>query len=234
MAAGAVVVLGVEVMVARAGPPLPAVHLDLRLAGEGSGTRLVWLGDSTAAGVGASQSAGALPRQVADGLARRGRPVDLEVLAVSGAKVADLRAQARRAAVLRPDVVLVSVGANDTTHLTGRRAFRRTYEEVVRSLPGEARVVLLGVPDMGASPRLTQPLRAVVGWRGERLDADVQRVARTTGAVYADIAGPTGPQFRRHPDRYFAADSYHPNGAGYGLWAEAVLRVMDEAGLPAP
>jgi lysophospholipase L1-like esterase len=133
---------------------------------------------------------------------------------------------------LRPDLILISVGANDTVHLTGRGTFRHTYEELVRALPSGVPVVLLGVPDMGAIPRFAQPLRAVAGWRGRHLDAEVRRVAGNTGAVYADIAGPTGPPFRRDPGRYFAADDFHPSDAGYGLWAQAVLDVLRREGLP--
>jgi acyl-CoA thioesterase-1 len=225
--AGVAVVLVVEIQLARGGSRLP--DLDLVLNRAGTGKRVVWLGDSTAAGVGASSSAGALPSQVADGLAAP----EVAVLAVSGARVADVLAdQVPKVAALRPNLVLISVGANDTIHLTGRGAFRHSYEKVVRALPAGVPVVLLGVPDMGAIPRFAQPLRAVSGWRGRNVDTEVRRVAAGTGAVYADIAGPTGPPFRRHPDRYFAADDFHPSDAGYGLWADAVLKVLRNFSLP--
>jgi lysophospholipase L1-like esterase len=229
LVAGTAIVLVVEIQLARSGGRLP--HMELVLDRPGAGRRLVWLGDSTAAGVGASGSSAALPSQVEDGL---GAPDgSLAVLAVSGARAADVLAdQVPKVAGLRPDVVLISVGANDTVHLTGRGAFRHTYEELVRALPPGVPVVLLGVPDMGAIPRFAQPLRAVAGWRGRNLDAEVRRVAGATGAVYADIAGPTGPLFRRHPGRYFAADDFHPSDAGYGLWADAVLTVLRREGLP--
>ena len=227
--AGALVVLAVEIQLARGGIRLP--DLELVLDRSGAGKRLVWLGDSTAAGVGATSAAGALPVQVADGLATPG--VSVAVLAVSGARVADvLTDQVPKVAALRPDLVLISVGANDTIHLTARGAFRHTYENVVRALPKGVPVVLLGVPDMGAIPRFAQPLRAVAGWRGRNVDAEVRRVAATTGARYVDIAGATGRPFRRHPDRYFAADDFHPSDAGYGLWADAVLDVLRREGLP--
>ncbi|HEV8626254.1 MAG TPA: SGNH/GDSL hydrolase family protein [Acidimicrobiia bacterium] len=226
---GAAAVLAVEIQLARAGARLP--DLDLVLDRPGAGRRVVWLGDSTAAGVGASTPAGALPSQVAVGSGGSG--VSVAVLAVSGARVADVLAdQVPKVAGLRPDLVLISVGANDTIHLTGRGVFRHTYEELVRALPPGVPVVLLGVPDMGAIPRFAQPLRAVAGWRGRNLDAEVRWVAARTGAVYADIAGPTGPPFRHHPDRYFAADDFHPSDAGYGLWADAVLNVLRREGLP--
>jgi lysophospholipase L1-like esterase len=243
---GTAVVLAVEIQLARSGARLP--HLELVIDRSGSGRRVVWLGDSTAAGVGASTAAGALPSQVADRFAATGgtpdgpapkAPLDfgdsLLDLAVSGARVADVLAdQVPKVTDIRPDLILISVGANDTIHLTSRRTFRHTYEKVVRALPPGVPVVLLGVPDMGAIPRFAQPLRAVSGWRGRSLDGEVRRVAAATGAAYVDIAGPTGPPFRRHPGRYFAADDFHPSDAGYGLWADAVVKVLRQQGLPKP
>lgn len=90
-------------------------------------------------------------------------------------------------------------------------------------LPGSADVVVLGVPDMGAIPRLAQPLRAVAGLRGDHLDDLVRDVATDSESVYVDIAGETGPIFRADPDRFFSADRYHPSDAGYRRWADAVL-----------
>jgi len=229
LAAGLVVLVAVEIQLARSGNRLP--ELKLVLDRPGPGPAVVWLGDSTAAGVGASSAAGAVPSQVQDRLGRPG--ASLAVEAVSGARVADVLAgQVPLVAGLHPDLILVSVGANDTIHLTGRTDFRRTYERLVRALPAGVPVVLLGVPDMGSITRFAQPLRAIAGRRGRVLDAEVRRVAAATGAVYADIAGPTGPPFRREPRRYLAADEFHPSDAGYRLWADAVLDALKNSGLP--
>lgn len=229
LVAGLVAVVAVEIQLARSGQRLP--ELTLVLDRPGGDPAVVWLGDSTAAGVGASSAAGAVPSQVQDRLGRPG--ASLAVVAVSGARAADVLArQVPLVAGLHPDLILISVGANDTIHLTGRTEFRRTYERLVRALPAGVPVVLLGVPDMGSIARFAQPLRAIAGRRGRRLDAEVRRVAAATGARYADIAGPTGPAFRRDPRRYFAADDFHPGDAGYGLWARAVLDVLRNSGLP--
>lgn len=220
-------VLGVEVQLARSGPDLPdstPLHHDGRIGGDGPALRMVWLGDSTAAGAGASSADGAVPRRVARAL---GRPVDLTVLAVSGDRVSDVvDDQVGALAALRPDVVLVSIGANDVVHLTSNDAYRDTYRDLVGAVPYGARLVLLGVPDMGAPPRFAQPLRAVVGWRGRQLDRITREVADEVGALYVDIAGETGPAMRADTGRRFAADRYHPSDDGYALWADAVVEVL--------
>jgi lysophospholipase L1-like esterase len=223
-------------LVARSGPSVPEPpgrDLDESIGAPGGrAVRVVWLGDSTAAGVGASKPDGSLARQVASKLVSLHPAVrfDVHVLAVSGATVADVVARQLPGLGGTADLVLVSVGANDTTHLVGRSSFRSRYGRLLSSL-GDAgipasHVILLGVPDLGSAPRLPQPLRAVVGWRGRMLDADVRHLAKARGAVYVDIFAHTSSAFRHHPGRYFAKDHYHPNDAGYGLWAEAVAPVV--------
>lgn len=221
------VLLYVEVAIARRGPVVPRLDRALLQGRVGNAPvpaqRVVWLGDSTAAGVGAVSRDGALPRQVAELLSE---PTELQVLARSGARVLDvLEDQLPGVASLGPGLVLVSVGANDVTHATSSADFTARYRRLLDRLPKGARVVILGVPDMGAAPRLLQPLRALSGWRGRQLERALHQVATQRGLDYVDIGG-TGRSFRRDPRRYFAPDGYHPNDAGYGLWAQAVVKVL--------
>ena len=217
----AAAVLAVEVQLARSGPDLPDVAHDFE-TGPADAPLAIWLGDSTAAGVGADDVAGTVPALVAAETGER-----LRVLAMSGATIEEVvDEQVPLLDELNPDRIYVSIGSNDVTHLTSRDDFRSSYRELVRQLP-DVPLVLLGVPDMGSPPRLLQPLRAVAGFRGRQLDEVTRDVAAATErATYVDIAGHTGPPFRQHPDRYFSADKYHPNRAGYELWAEAVLETI--------
>ena len=224
--------LAAEVYLATRGetsPPRPAgINACVGCDGAGDPLRTVWLGDSTAAGVGVAAADGVIGRQVAR---RLGRPVDVQVLAFGGDTVADVVAE--QLPRLPPDaqVVFVSVGANDATHLTRAETFLSRYRELVAGIPATACVVLLGVPDLGSPPRLAQPLRAFAGWRGRALDRRIRDLAEEARLTYVDIAGTTGPAFRR--DRsLFASDGYHPDEDGYALWAGAVTSAMAEAGVP--
>ncbi len=228
--AAAVGLLVVEALLARQGPRLAAGTPEYPTVGE---VTAVWLGDSTAVGVGA----GGTHRTVAS-LVAAARGERVVMLAESGATVAEVvDTQVEAVGAQDPGVVYVSVGANDVTHLTSTADFRRAYSRLLDRLagpPGAAagprngehgfRVVVLGVPDMGAPPRLRQPLRAVAGFRGRQLDRVIREVSHgRPGVTYVDIAGPTGGPFRRDPERYFSADRYHPDADGYELWADAVL-----------
>lgn len=213
------------------GPERPSAEpLDASgVRSEGDALRIVWLGDSTAAGVGATTADLSVPRRVAALLAR---PVEVMSFATSGARIADVLAEQvprlQGQAFPPPDVIAISVGANDVTHLTPLRRFVRTYDAVVDQLPPNAKVVLLGVPDMGSMPRVAQPLRAIMGWRGRRMAAAVRRVALRRGFGFVDIAGATGRVFRDAPGPSFAGDKYHPSDEGYRVWAEAVAPVIQQ------
>src|SRR5687768_17039751 len=81
----AALVLGIEVVLAQRAPRLPEEPpFDLRrISTDPEAPRVVWLGDSTAAGIGASEPDESLPLQ----LLRCSGNIDLTVLATSGAKV---------------------------------------------------------------------------------------------------------------------------------------------------
>ena len=237
-----IAVVVVEVVLAVRGrnlPPRPPLELDGRI-GPRSDNRvaITWLGDSTGAGVGASTPDAALPRLVADQL---GRPVDLVVAARSGARLDDLIGEQLVALEsMTPDVLVLGIGSNDVTHLTSSGLFNARYEQLLRAveaLAPQAVIVTVGIGNYGSVPRFAQPLRAIAGWRAATLDAIVKEAARRHGAAYVDIRAETGDAFAAQPDRYYAADGYHPNDAGYRLWAEAildVLRPLVDARFPVP
>ncbi len=229
-------VLFVEAQLAAGGPKLPeeVYALDGRVeplvpdpGPVPPPLRIAWMGDSTAAGVGASSADYALPRLVAKGL---GRPVELRSFAISGARVGDvfekqLPLLLAIPAEEFPEFVVIDVGANDATHLTNVNGFRSTYLGILDKIPESASVITLGVPDIAAVTRLAQPLRFVAGVRGGTYDAVVESL-RDQGADYVNIADFTGPKFRADPDRYLAADHFHASDAGYQLWADTVIPVL--------
>lgn len=230
--------VGIEVVLAGRGPVLDEFDPSLAdgTVATPSGTdaaveplRVTWIGDSTAAGVGASSADQSVSRQVARRLvAELGRPVELTVLAVSGARVADVVADQVPLVPTDTDVVFVSVGANDTTHLTSADTFAEQYRSMLGALPAEAAVISLGVPDIGSATRLAQPLRAIAGWRGDAYDAIVAEEVERAGATRVALAAGTGPAFRAEPDRLLADDHYHPSDAGYAVWADVVVPVAVE------
>lgn len=233
------VVLGVEVQLARTG----GNRLDDE-AGERPRHRtvrpgeaplhVVWLGDSTTTGVGAETFTESMAWRVAADLTDG--PVVLTVLGRSGDQVHEVLEDqvAELDGALLPEagghVVLVSIGANDVTALTRRSTFESRYLELVDRIEAtldqsvlDGRIVLVGIPDIGTAPRLLPPLRQLAGLRAAQLDDEIQAVGRRRGLHHVELADRTSEIFSSDPDRYFAADEYHPSSPGHEVWADAVL-----------
>lgn len=179
----------------------------------------VVLGDSTAAGVGGDYERG-IAVATARELGARQR-VRMTNVAVSGARTRDvLRDQVPLVESLRADVVLLSVGANDVTHLTRIGAMRAGLREIVRRLRAAnpaVKIVITGSPDMGSPPRIPRLLRGIASCRTKQVNRMFESEARALGLLFAPIAERTGPLFRR--DRsLFDADMFHPNTRGYETW----------------
>lgn len=228
-------VLAVEVWLALRREYLPTDH-PLELDGvfgrkDAPALHLVVLGDSTAAGIGADDAAEAYPTLLARRLAEAtDRRVELSVLGVAGARVADVaQEQAPDAAALDPDLVFVGIGANDVTHLTSLGDVRDGIERTLRVLEDTgAAVVVAGAPDMRA-PAWHQPLRYLAGVRGRQVAAAIEDVARAAGVDVVELADETGPFFAEDPEAHFSDDEFHPGPLGYRRWADAIFPVLLDA-----
>jgi lysophospholipase L1-like esterase len=131
----------------------------------------------------------------------------------------------------RPDLVLISVGANDVTHLTPIRSVRRDLERIVgrlRAANPATKIVITGSPGMGSPPRIPRLLRGIASCQTARINKMMREVAATEGLTFAPIAEVTGPMFRA--DRsLFASDRFHPNARGYATWVPVLNRALAAA-----
>lgn len=230
--AGAVVVLVAEVVYTLK-RDYPLTDPEKPVAGEfgdpaNEELKFVVLGDSTTVGVGTTAD-NSFPWLLARWLAGSFR-VTLEVVGVSGATTADLGAQVDKALQLDPDLILVEIGANDTTHLTPIFRVRKNMAETLDRLSkSDADVVVAGPPHMGTSPIFLEPLRTLTGLRGDMVRRAIEDEANKRGLPYVDLAAATREAFETEPDKYYSSDWFHPGAAGYKLWAEVMYPTVLKA-----
>jgi len=205
----------------------------VRFGDTGRALTYVVMGDSTAAGEGAPYAEG-IAVGTATALAADHR-VTMTNLGVSGARINDVVTGQLAAAVrLRPDLVLLSVAANDVTHLTSVGAMESSLLRIVHALKAanpNVAIVVTGSPDMGSPPRIPRLLRGVASRRTEAINRMFRKIAADERLTFAPIADATGPLFRK--DRsLFADDRFHPNARGYVTWIhvlnEAIARALIE------
>lgn len=191
--------------------------------------RLVLAGESTAAGVGAGETAGTVGGQLATALADHGHHVLLAGVGVSGSRSGDLGPQVSRALLGQPDVAVLLIGANDATHLATGSRMTGPLADAVRRLRSAGVPVVLGTcPDLRGVRAFGRPLRDLYGAVGRRVAARQAAAAAPAGAVVVDIGRLTGPAFRADPST-LASDEFHPSPRGYALWADALLPAVRAA-----
>jgi lysophospholipase L1-like esterase len=197
---------------------------------------LVVIGDSAAAGLGcerADQTPGAL---IAGGIARDlRRRVDLDVVAVSGARSADLEVQVSRALRRPVDIAVVIIGANDVTNRVPIPSAARDLTRAVTRLRAAGADVVVGTcPDLGTVKPVMQPLRTIARQWSRRLAAAQTVATVDAGGIAVSLGDLLVQEFSEQP-HLWSADRFHPSAAGYRRIVDAVLpSVLESLGVQIP
>ncbi|MEZ5460307.1 SGNH/GDSL hydrolase family protein [Dokdonella sp.] len=199
----------------------PAEGPDSGSVGSGPPLRLLAIGDSIIAGVGASTLATALVGRTAEAMAAlSGRTVHWRAIGRSGINSTDMLDElVPRLPAESVDVFVVSIGVNDVTALTRTARWKKNLDALLLALashsPG-AVVAMAGIPPLREFPLLPHPLRSVIGYRGESLD----RILRDTIAAHScSVHVPV--EFEAQENR-FSQDGFHPSEASYTEFGRAM------------
>ena len=187
--------------------------------------RLLIVGDSSAAGVGAAVQDEALSGRLVGRLdeALR-RPLAWRLVARTGATTRDALALLEAAPEGVFDVAVVALGVNDVTALRPASRWLGDVERLHRRLHARhrvRRVLWSGLPPMHRFPALPQPLRGVMGLHARGLDAALARwcAVRPAGAPPRATHVPLPPMTDAS---LVASDGFHPGPGAYAVWADAL------------
>lgn len=178
--------------------------------------RLLLLGESTVAGVGASCLDFALAGRLAWALsARLQRPVAWRALGENGITAGQACARLLPAAADQDyDLVALVFGVNDTTHFSSRQRWIGALAHLIEHFRQRgARVICTAVPPLQHFTALPWLLRQLLGWRATLLDRQLAGLALARDAGYCAVSLEMQPQF-------LAIDGYHPSALGYQVWGE--------------
>ena len=198
------------------------------VAGSTPTFRLIMLGESTVAGIGAPTHEFALTGQTAKAFARfSGRAVHWLALGRSGANARIALAElAPKLSGKRADAVIIALGVNDTTGLNSVKRWKEDIRKLVvaiRTELGDVKVIISGPPPLGSFPAFPKLLKVFLGSRSRMLDQGLSQLAPTLhNIVHA-------PMIREMHDRHFCEDKFHPSTAGYAAWGEYLGRHLAEA-----
>ncbi|QUJ75476.1 SGNH/GDSL hydrolase family protein [Sulfitobacter albidus] len=187
--------------------------------GTGPPLRLLILGDSSAAGVGAQTQDAALAGQLTSALAAH-HSVAWRLIARTGITTAETLAEARQSPPPPHDVAVIVLGVNDVTHLARQRQWLRDHADLRALLrnAGAKRLYISQVPPLGAFPLLPHPLRWLLGQRAIRFDAALAGALRTAPDTrYIPLPDTLDPAD-------MAEDGFHPGPVIYAAWAQEIAR----------
>lgn len=193
--------------------------------------RLLVIGDSSAAGVGADEIDETLGPQIA---ARIHKATGKSVTWRNAGANSAVASQVRDFVV--PNIeerdfthVLITVGTNDAKNFLTRSRFKKGFGGLLYAAHTrwpEARIFWSPVIDMAHVPALPPALGFILGLRVRIINAMGVQLCRERHAVA------TKPLPELNPDG-FAIDGFHANRLGYDYWANHVAGIMlDEE--PAP
>lgn len=193
--------------------------------------RFVALGDSLTEGVGDPAGDGwrGWAALLAPALAETPAAVEFTNLAVSGAQTRDvLERQTPAARELRPDLVSVVIGVNDTLRRTfDIKAVAAHLDEVYATLTREGATVLTAcLPDPGAMLGLPSALALPLARRQRAVNTVVHALSDRYGAVHLHAAGGAWITDRA----LWSADRLHPGERGHRQLAVRFHALLTEAG----
>ncbi|HET9033840.1 MAG TPA: hypothetical protein VFN25_13175, partial [Dokdonella sp.] len=116
------------------------------------------------------------------------------------------------------------------TALTTIRAWRKrvlALAMALRSHSPDAVIVFAGMPPLRSFPLIPEPLRWLIGFRGETLDAVMHAALKECPGVFH-----VQVEFEMREDS-FCADGFHPSEQSYVVFGEAMAESID-AHLPRP
>ncbi len=188
--------------------------------------RLLVLGDSSAAGVGATRQDEALALPLARALARRqGCAVRWRLIAQTGLTSAATLACLQDEGAPTADIAVVVVGVNDITQQVPVAEALRCRGEIAVWLHahcGVRDVLFPALPEMELFPALPQPLAWWAGQMSRRNNRAQARWAHGWPLAEPRVAH-VPMDGAMHPEM-MGADGFHP---GPGLYARVVLRLAD-------
>lgn len=186
--------------------------------------KLLVIGESTAAGVGARTHEAALAGQFARFLSRKiGKTVNWHVIGKSGITVREtIHELVPKIPDEKFDYIMVALCGNEVLRLRSPRNFRRDMLEflaIMREKNPEAVVFITNAPAIRLSPVLPQPIKFILGHLSALHDKNIREfTAPMPNILYF-------PQPSEVVEDFFA-DGIHPSEKGYTLWSERMVETL--------
>lgn len=183
-----------------------------------SSLKLLYLGESPAAGVGMEDIKHAVSARVAYKLAENNQ-IDWQLLAQNGITVKELLIKLQQSDTHTPDISVVTMGVNDCTSLTSCREWQKQINGLIEELKqrGSKHIFFTAVPPLHQFPLLPAPLNWILGHRANILNTLLQDICQHHQVQFLTFSAILTPEL-------MSIDGYHPNEEGAEIWARSITK----------
>lgn len=201
----------------------PTIQQSTRTIGTGPPLRYIASGDSTAVGVGASSVENTYPYKITEKLGKT-NSITYHNIALSGARTKNvIDSQLQPIIEFNPDIVTISIGANDATHLTDEQTIINNYKQIIQRLTNEtsAKIYITNIANFNGARLLPLPFVKFIEWRSKQINPEI--IALETDRVKIINIHDFG--WNNYPDKQvtYSFDHFHPSDIGYENWTNAFL-----------
>jgi lysophospholipase L1-like esterase len=182
------------------------------------------LGDSTGVGTGSFTQLDSYPYQVALALSKKNNYVHVINLSMSGARAADIPGQLNKIN-LKPDIITLSFGANDATHLTTIASYKKSLIDISNKLAEfpNSKIIVATTPKMDNIPALWGLPGLIANRRAIKQNQAFKSVFKDDRVAIIDLYNDA----RLDPDigkNYYSFDHFHPSDEGYLVWSKFFIQ----------
>lgn len=199
---------------------MPALSEFLALKTNQSQTNLLIIGESTAAGVGASSKEKTFASQIYQLLSEHVSVYNLGKNGLQAVSLKRLLVHGKQELPTSIQIVIVLIGANDCFKFTPPSKFRREISNFFKVLEQtyQVKTILIpSIPPVNQFPALPGIIRFFLGWHRNLLVGEIKALVKEN-KNYSFIH--LSPNF---PKDFFAADGIHPSDIGYRKIAEEIF-----------
>lgn len=191
--------------------------------------RILIVGDSSAAGVGAKNQTQALAGRLSEALSQRlGGSVVWQLIARSGDTTRVSLTAVRKMRLHPADVMVTALGLNDVVAQVPPKVWLSRLDKLDRAAARRAGVkhfVHSGIPPIHSFPLLPNPLRWVLGTDAQRYNRELSAwVKRWDDRWWLPL--PFENDQPADSSVLMAEDGFHPGPAVYALWAEQLAGMI--------
>ena len=126
-----------------------------------------------------------------------------------------------QAVMANPDVVTLVIGVNDIHSFVSTKIVVAHLNIILQTLTEKthARILVTTIPFIGTHRIFYPPYFWYYHWQTKRYNSAIQSVLHRYLVTVVDLYTENFTALNSNP-KYYSRDSFHPNVAGYQLWAQ--------------